>query len=96
MAARACSRGMDAVAATQVQQILAGFFAHLSDVCDATGNTITGPMCQDRIIDALERVDISFDEDGNHGMQVVVPPGAAEALRRRDHPPRSNSPAWRR
>lgn len=52
--------------------MMTGFFAHLDKVTTAVGNTVSGPISYDVLIDALERVDLTFDNDGEHGAVAVM------------------------
>lgn len=64
-------------------QLTAGMFAHLSDVCDASGQSIdaTGRDFIEVMIETLESIDMSFDENGNPNLTMVLHPDTAEKLR---------------
>ena len=85
---------MDATAANQLRQVLGGFFAHVNAVCEATGNTTQATLSWDAIIDSFERAEVSFDEDGNHGMQIVAGPGAWARLVRHGPPTAKQLTRW--
>jgi hypothetical protein len=65
---------MSSLAQTQLATILTGFFAHVDEVATAVGNTVSGPMSWDLLIDAVERVDLTFDDDGEDGGVAVMNP----------------------
>jgi hypothetical protein len=64
-------------------QMTQGMLAHISEVCDASGQTIdaAGRDFIEVIIETLETIEMSFDEDGKPNLTLVVPPGSAEKLR---------------
>jgi hypothetical protein len=56
--------------------------AHISEICDRTGNVVTGELSHDAIIDIIEQTEFSFDEDGNPNLNIVPSsPEARERLR---------------
>jgi hypothetical protein len=62
-----------------VASVIPSVFGHISDICDATGNVISGKdrPIEDVILEALETISISFDEDGNPSLpSLVVSPDA--------------------
>jgi hypothetical protein len=66
-----------------VASIMPSIFQHISEICDATGNVLSGadrPLW-DAILEMLETIAISFDEDGNPSLpSVVMHPDAAAKL----------------
>ncbi|MBO4208996.1 hypothetical protein [Micromonospora echinofusca] len=60
------------LAQRQLAAIMSGFYSHVGEVAEAVGNTVSGPMSWDLIIDALERVDLVFRDDGEHGGMIVM------------------------
>jgi hypothetical protein len=64
-------------------QLTQGMLAHISDVCDASGQTIDagGRDFIDVMIETLETVEMSFNEDGNPNLTMVVHPDTAKKLR---------------
>jgi hypothetical protein len=62
-------------------QITRAILTHISEICDHTGNIVSGKLSYDTIADAIEQMEFSFDEDGNHNISVVVSPDGAERLR---------------
>lgn len=70
-------------------QLMKGMLAHISDVCDASGQTIDagGRDFVDVMIEALETIDMSFDENGGHNLTMVVHPDTAEKLRGKEPTP---------
>src|SRR5258706_7823201 len=61
---------MDKIAVEMAGQITRGILNHISDVCNKTGNVVTGELSWDKIADAIEQMDSSFDESGNHNISV--------------------------
>ncbi|MBM0232479.1 hypothetical protein JNW91_11750 [Micromonospora sp. STR1_7] len=62
------------LAQRQLATIMSAFYSHVNEVAEAVGNTVSGPMSWDLIIDALERVDRVFGDDGEHGGMIVMNP----------------------
>lgn len=64
-------------------QLMKGMLAHISEVCDESGQTIDaeGRDFFDVMIQTLETIDISFDENGEHNLTMVMHPDTAEKLR---------------
>jgi len=56
--------------------------AHISEVCDASGQTIDaeGRDFVDVMIETLETIDISFDENGEHNLTIVMHPDTLAKL----------------
>ena len=51
------------------------FFEYLGRVCEATGNVIDGkgqPFSFDLVLDALDKIQIDFDEAGNPEIPTMV------------------------
>lgn len=66
-----------------VASIMPSIYGHISDICDATGNVVSGKgrPIWDSILDTLETVSISFDEDGNPTLpSIVMHPDTAAKL----------------
>lgn len=58
-------------------------YQHISDICDATGNVVSGTdrPTWDAMLEALETISITFDEDGNPSLpSVVMHPDTAAKL----------------
>lgn len=72
---------MDSVAIEMTDQITKGVLDHISEICASTGNVVTGELSYDVINDVIEKLDFSFDEEGNHNISVVVNPQSAQRLR---------------
>jgi hypothetical protein len=72
----------DSTAQQWLAQFMKAMFAHISDVCDRTGNTVTnnGDLVETYIA-ALEGLEMSFDEHGNPTFQAVAGPETAEKMR---------------
>lgn len=86
--------GMDAAARDQLGQVMSRFFAHLDDVCAATGNVTRAALSWDAIIEAFDQVEVAFDEDGNHGMQMVAAPETLERLLQQGPPTTEQLARW--
>ncbi|GAA4391748.1 hypothetical protein GCM10023153_10100 [Ornithinibacter aureus] len=67
-------------------QMVRGLFDLLSDVTDETGNVIDagGRDFFDVLIEAMETIEMSFDEDGKPDLTVVLHPEQAAKLRDRE------------
>lgn len=63
-------------------QVVQTFLEHVSTVSEAAGNVVNaeGRSIHDAFADALEMMDVDFDEDGNHNLSVVVSPETAKAM----------------
>ena len=63
-------------------QITRGMLEHISQICDESGQTINaeGRDIFDVMIEILGTIDIAFDEEGNHSLQLVVHPDMAKKL----------------
>jgi hypothetical protein len=63
-------------------QLVQGMLAHISDVCDASGQTIDagGRDIFEVMIETLETIDMSFDENGEPNLTMVVHPDTAAKL----------------
>jgi hypothetical protein len=57
-----------------VAAVMPSVFGHISDICDATGNVVSGKdrPIWDAMLEALETISISFDEDGNPSLPSIV------------------------
>lgn len=75
---------LDEAAQSFLSSLMPQIFRHISDICRATGMTISAggePLSVERILDMLEKVDIDFDEDENPIMpQLVVHPDMRQQL----------------
>jgi hypothetical protein len=65
---------MYSVAIEFAGQISNSILAHISDVCESTGNVVTVEMTHDALIDMIERTDFSFDDAGNPNGSFVANP----------------------
>lgn len=71
-------------------QLVKGAFTHISEVSDATGNTIdaTGRDFGDVMLDALEGLELSFDESGDPVLPTIaMHPNTAAKLTGKDLTP---------
>lgn len=68
---------MYAMAVEMEAQISGGIIAHISEVAHRMGNVAAGELSHDKVIDIIERLEFSFDEDGNPNLNIVV--NSAEA-----------------
>jgi hypothetical protein len=58
-------------------QISSAIIDHISDVSHRAGNVVAGELSHDKVIDIIEQLEFSFDEDGNPNLHIVV--NSAEA-----------------
>lgn len=66
-----------------VASMMPNFFEHISEICDATGNVVSGAdrPIWDALLETLETIAISFDEDGNPSLpSIVMHPDTASKL----------------
>jgi hypothetical protein len=63
-------------------QFVGAMFEHISEVCDENGQVVRvdGTAIFDALADALEKMDVAFDDDGNHGLVLAVNPETARKL----------------
>lgn len=77
---------IDEAAADGVRTIMPHFFELVGRLSDATGNTINAkgrPVSHDLLLEAIEKMDIEFEDDGKPNMPTfVVNPEMGDALRR--------------
>jgi hypothetical protein len=72
-------------------------FEYVERVCEASGNTINAngqPLSYDLIIQMLDTMDMSFDEDGNSNAMLIVHPTMAEKIGNLPPPTEEQSKAW--
>lgn len=66
-----------------VASMMPNIFEHISEICDATGNVVSGKdrPIWDAMVETLETIAISFDEDGNPSLpSIVMHPDTAAKL----------------
>lgn len=70
-------------------QMVRGMLQHISDICDASGQTISaeGREYFDVVAETLETIDMSFDEDGKPNLVMVLNPDTARRLEGRQPSP---------
>lgn len=68
---------------------------HLSEITAASGQVvnIAGRDFRDALIDSLELADMSFDEEGNHNVMLVVSPTMAKKLSESEFTPEQQARA---
>jgi len=75
---------LDGAAEQSLSQIMPEFFKYLSDVCDASGQTVNAggrPISHALLLEAIAAVEISFDENGEPEMPtLVLHPKTAETI----------------
>jgi hypothetical protein len=80
---------LDDAADQGLKNLMPKFFEYLGRVCDATGNVIDGkgqPFSFDQVLDALDKIQIDFDDAGKPEMPtMVLSPELFEKIRM--HPP---------
>ena len=64
-------------------QLTQGMLAHISEICDASGQTIDaeGRDLIEVMIETLETIDMSFNENGEPNLRMVVHPDTAANFR---------------
>jgi hypothetical protein len=74
---------LDAMADDTGGQMVRGFLELVSDVSDQYGNTIDGEGRDffDVYADALETIDMTFDDEGRHNLTLVMHPDQVNKLR---------------
>ncbi|MCZ7423753.1 hypothetical protein O7605_30020 [Verrucosispora sp. WMMA2121] len=72
---------LNRAAIEQEAEVSKKILADISNVTQATGNVIQGDISYDLLIDAVDAMEFSFDDDGNHNLSLVVNPVTAEKLR---------------
>lgn len=72
---------MDSIAVEMTGQITEGIMAHISEICERTGYVVSGELSYDVIAEALENMDFSFDENGNHNISIVASREGVERIR---------------
>lgn len=70
-------------------QMVQGMLAHISEVCNASGQTIDagGRDIFDVMIEILETIDMSFDENGEPNLMMVAAPDVVEKLQGKEPTP---------
>lgn len=75
---------LDTAAESGLASLMPQFFANLGEICDAAGQTVDAggrPFDHDLLLEALEGVEISFNEDSTPQMpMLVVHPEMADRL----------------
>ncbi|RZU12705.1 hypothetical protein EV645_5978 [Kribbella rubisoli] len=63
-------------------QMMRGMLEHISEVCEASGQVVSaeGRDYYDVMIETLETIDMSFDENGKSNLFMVVSPAIAKEL----------------
>lgn len=72
---------LNKVAVEQEAEVSKPILADISEVTERSGNVVQGELTFERLIEAIEAVETSFDEDGQHNLSLVVSPAMAEKLR---------------
>lgn len=78
----ACLAQLYEMADSYGAQMMRGLIELISDTCDSTGNVIDAKDIGffDAMIRAVETMEMSFDEDGNHNTTLLVHPDTAKKL----------------
>ena len=74
---------MNAAAESGLQSLMPQVFRAISQVCEATGNTVNAEdkgLTPEVFLQMLKNLDIHFDEDGNHNLKWVMHPSTFEEL----------------
>ena len=73
------------ISESQRKSLARGFFSNISQICDATGNSINAqkqPLSAEMIIELIEKIEFDFDDDGNPRFPtLVMPPAVIEQLK---------------
>lgn len=74
-------------------RIVAGMISHVSEVCEANGQSVdtAGRDFFDAFIDSLEKIEVPFDKNGDPDLTVVVSPDTAAKLRGKTPTPEQES-----
>lgn len=91
------TNSLDIAAESGLQSLMPQIYASISQVCEATGNTIdaTGrPFTHDLFLQTLETLEIHFDEDGNHNLTMVVHPSLMEKINKLPPPTEEQNKAF--
>jgi hypothetical protein len=76
---------IDHAAEQAVAALMPQIFSHINDIATATGNVVDarGPLTADTVLDMLDKMSISFDENGEPELPImVVSPAGAEHVRK--------------
>jgi hypothetical protein len=75
--------GISNVADAFAQQAEEGIIAHISDITEATGNVVSakGRDLADAFLDSLDKMDFSFNEDGQPNITIVLHPDQLQRFR---------------
>lgn len=71
---------MSRIAVELESQISQAMIAHIVEEAERAGNLVSSEISYDSIIDALERVDFSFDESGSPNLSFVAHPEAIQSI----------------
>lgn len=66
---------LDTAAESGLASLMPQFFANLGEICDAAGQTVDAggrPLDHDLLLEAIEGVEITFDDEGNAQMPTLV------------------------
>jgi hypothetical protein len=77
------------VADGMASQVTVGMIEHISEISDRYEMTIdaAGRDVRDVLLDALEGMDISFDDEGNHNLKLLMHPDTLERIKDREFTP---------
>lgn len=88
---------LDEASEAGLRNTMPKLFEYVERVGEASGNTINAngqPLSYDLIIQMLETMDMSFDEDGNSNAMLIVHPTMAEKIGKLPPPTEEQSKAW--
>lgn len=89
--------GIDTASEAGLRSLMTQIFERLGQVCDATGNTLDAqgqPISHDFMLQMLEKVEMRFDEEGNHSTIFCLPPKITEQLKKLPPPTLEQERAW--
>lgn len=88
---------LDEASEAGLRNTMPKLFEYVERVCEASGNTINAngqPLSYDLIIQMLDTMNMSFDEDGNSNAMLIVHPTMAEKIGNLPPPTEEQSEAW--
>jgi hypothetical protein len=88
---------IDIASETGLRSLMSQIFERIGQVCDATGNTMDAqgqPISHDFMRQILEKVEMRFDEEGNHGTVFCLPPTVIEQLKALPPPTAEQEQEW--
>lgn len=88
---------IDQASDSTLHKVMPKFYEYLGQVCEAEGNSIDDkgqPLSHELILQMVEKVDMTFDENGNPQHELVMHPNVAEKLKSLPPPTEEQKRAW--